>query len=99
MVMDGSIGHSRQEESMEEKTRWFLSLSIKDRIEMLCSLTDIALTITPGIQDHRNVKSITGRVQILSKEDLIASKKAAGREIDLSDVHLLELPIEDAEPL
>ena len=51
---------------MEAKTRWFCTLSILDRIEMLCSFTDIALTINPGIQDKRNVKSITGRIQILS---------------------------------
>ena len=28
---------------------------------------------------------------VLSREDLIASKKAAGREVDLEDVRLLEL--------
>ena len=73
--MIGTIGNNRQEESMEAKTLWFCTLSILDRIEMLCSVTDIALTINPGIQDKRNVKSITGRIQIL------------------------ELPMEDIEPL
>ena len=35
---------------------------------------------------------------ILSKADLIASKRAAGRSVDLEDVRLLELPEdEDAE--
>jgi len=29
---------------------------------------------------------------ILAKEDLIASKLAAGRQVDLEDVRLLELP-------
>jgi hypothetical protein len=35
---------------------------------------------------------------VASKQDLIASKKAAGRDVDLEDVRLLELGLdEDAE--
>ena len=61
-------------------------------------------TSTPGIDfteawQHR--KSVTYQGQeffILSKDDLIASKRAAGRDVDLEDVRLLELPEdEDAE--
>ena len=40
-------------------------------------------------------KTVTYRGQdfyILSREDLIASKRAAGRDVDLEDVRLLELP-------
>ena len=33
---------------------------------------------------------------IVSKEDLIASKRAAGRDVDIEDVRLLEIP-EDGE--
>jgi len=43
----------------------------------------------------RRRKTITYHGQdffILSKEDLIASKQASGREVDLEDVHMLELP-------
>lgn len=32
---------------------------------------------------------------VASREDLISSKKAAGREIDLNDVRLLQLPNKD----
>jgi predicted nucleotidyltransferase len=55
-------------------------------------------TRTPGLsfQDAwRRRKTVTYEGQdffIVSKEDLIASKRAAGREVDLSDVRLLELP-------
>ncbi|OHB64387.1 MAG: hypothetical protein A2Y76_02115 [Planctomycetes bacterium RBG_13_60_9] len=53
-------------------------------------------THTPGLdfQDAwRRRKTITYQGQdffIVSREDLIASKRAAGREIDLNDIRLLE---------
>ena len=63
-------------------------------------------TSTPGIDfadawQHR--KTVTYRGQdffILSRQDLVASKRAAGRDVDMEDVRLLELPEdEDAEHL
>jgi hypothetical protein len=56
------------------------------------------LTCTPGVsfQDAwRRRKTITYQGQdffILSKEDLVAAKRASGREVDLDDIRLLELP-------
>ncbi len=58
-------------------------------------------TSTPGvsfIDAWRNRKTVTYQAQeffILSKSDLIASKRAAGRDVDMEDVRLLELPEED----
>ena len=58
-------------------------------------------TSTPGVsfQDAWSQrKTITYQEQdffILSKEDLINSKRASGREVDLEDVRLLELPDQD----
>ena len=58
-------------------------------------------TSTPGItfQDAWNRrKTVTYQGQdffILSKEDLINAKRAAGREVDLEVVRLLELPEQD----
>ncbi len=55
-------------------------------------------TRTPGLsfQDAwRRRKTVTFQGQdlfIVSREDLIASKRAAGRKVDLDDVRLLELP-------
>ena len=61
-------------------------------------------TSTPGIDfasawRHRKTVVYEGQeFFILSKEDLIASKRAAGRDVDLEDVRLLELPVDkDAE--
>jgi hypothetical protein len=55
-------------------------------------------TCTPGVsfQDAwRRRKTLAYQGQdffILSREDLIAAKRASGRQVDLEDVHLLELP-------
>ncbi|MCX6993178.1 MAG: nucleotidyltransferase [Kiritimatiellaeota bacterium] len=61
-------------------------------------------TSTPGITfddawQRRKTLSYHGQeFFILSKQDLIASKRAAGRDIDIEDVRLLDLPeSEDAE--
>ena len=54
-------------------------------------------THTPGVEfeevwKKRETMNFQGQeFYILSKEDLIASKRAAGREVDLEDVRLLEL--------
>jgi hypothetical protein len=56
-------------------------------------------TSTPGLnfQDawaHRNTLEYQGQqFYVASREDLISSKKAAGRAVDLDDVRLLELPM------
>jgi len=55
-------------------------------------------TETPGIDfngawQNKEIMQYRGReFFVLSKNDLISSKKAAGRRIDLEDVKLLELP-------
>ena len=60
-----------------------------------------AHTCTPGVsfQDAwRRRKTLTYQGQdffILSREDLIAAKRASGRQVDLEDVRLLELPEQD----
>jgi hypothetical protein len=60
-------------------------------------------TSTPGISferawQNRETMNYQGQAfYVLSKPDLIASKRAAGREVDLQDVHLLELDDEQEE--
>jgi len=54
-------------------------------------------TSTPGLNfedawKRRKVMQYHGvKISVVSKEDLIASKRAAGRPRDLEDVHILEL--------
>lgn len=85
--------HSRDEESIEAKARWFQSLSIPERMQLLCEFTDLALTVNPALADKKHAESTSGRVQVLIK-----SKRAAGRDIDLEDIRLLELQDEEEPP-
>ena len=60
-------------------------------------------TATPGLcfeEAWRNRETMEYQGQtfyVVSRDDLIASKRAAGREIDLEDVRLLELGHEERE--
>ncbi len=82
-----TIHHDRRHESLEAKARWFQSLSLDERMDIFCEFTDLALSVNPDLKDFF----------ILSKEDLIKTKQASAREVDLEDVRLLQLPDQDKE--
>ena len=69
----------------------------KDRVRI-----DVQIS-TPGLrfQDawkRRNTMEYQGQAfNVASREDLISSKRAAGRDVDLEDVRLLELPDEEKD--
>jgi hypothetical protein len=65
--MEQTISHDRKEETIEAKARWFQSLSLDERMEVLCDFTDIALTINPKIQDKKDAQQAQGRIQIITK--------------------------------
>jgi hypothetical protein len=65
--MDKAISHDRYEESAEAKTHWFRSLTVSERMEMLCSFTDLALTADPSLQERKHAQPVAGRIQIISK--------------------------------
>lgn len=62
----GSITHDREEETMEAKARWFRSLTLSDRMDMLCFFTDLALSVNPALQERKHAQPIAGRVQVIS---------------------------------
>jgi len=49
MKTNGSVSHNRQEETPEAKARWFRSLPLSERMDMLCAFTDLALTANPAL--------------------------------------------------
>jgi hypothetical protein len=65
--MEVLISHDRREETPEAKARWFRSLSIEERMDMLCAFTDLVLTVNPKIVESKDAQQIKGRVRILSK--------------------------------
>ena len=65
--MDKAVSHDRKDESLMAKVRWFSSLSLSERMEMLCEFTDLVLTANPTVQDRKNAKPVTGRIQVISK--------------------------------
>ena len=67
MKTKGCISHDRNDETPESKARWFRSLSMADRMEMLCSFTDLALSVTPSLQDRKYAQPIAKRIQVVSE--------------------------------
>jgi hypothetical protein len=66
MILQHAISHDRGEESPECKALWFRSLSLSDRMDMLCDLTDLALSIHPALQEKKRAQSVTGRIRVIS---------------------------------
>jgi hypothetical protein len=61
------ISHDRREETPEAKARWFKSISLEERMEMLCAFTDLILTVNPRIVETRDAQQTKRRVRVLSK--------------------------------
>jgi hypothetical protein len=64
--MNEGVTHDRREESIEAKTRWFRSLPLSERMEMLCAFTDMALSLNPGLADKKDTQQSGRRVRIIS---------------------------------
>ena len=65
--MDKAISHDRQEETLEAKARWFQSLSLSERMDLLCFFTDLILSNNPEIVEQKDAQPIPGRVRVLTK--------------------------------
>jgi hypothetical protein len=63
--MDLSISHDRMEETPEAKSRWFRSLSVKEREELLCNFTDMILEINPTVAELKDAQPVAGRIRVL----------------------------------
>jgi len=65
--MKAKISHSRSDETIEAKVAWFRSLSLPERMDMLCNFTDLALALNPGILDKKDAQPVKGRIRVLSE--------------------------------
>lgn len=66
--MNIKISHNRDDESIEAKVEWFRSLSVEERMDLLCCFTDLALTLNPEILEIKDDQPFNRRIQILSKK-------------------------------
>ncbi len=67
----------------------------KDRVRIDVQTATPGITFEEAWQRRKAVAFHDQEFFILSKQDLIASKRAAGREVDMEDVRLLELTDSD----
>ncbi len=65
--MTPTITHTRQEETPEAKARWFQSLPLSERMELLCMFTDMILSANPRIVEQKDAQPVAGRIRVLSK--------------------------------
>jgi len=66
-MIERTISHDWQEESIEAKARWFQSLSLEERMDMLCWFTDLMLTANPKIVEQKDAQPLAGRVRVLTQ--------------------------------
>jgi hypothetical protein len=62
----GTVVHDWQAETIEAKARWFQSLSLAERMDLLCWFTDLILTTTPQIVEKKDAQPVAGRVRVLT---------------------------------
>jgi hypothetical protein len=65
-MMNASVSHDRKDETIEAKALWFRSLTLDERMEMLCTFTELLLMANPKIVEQKDAEPIEGRVRVLS---------------------------------
>lgn len=65
--MEKKISHNRSEETPEAKARWFQSLSIEERAELLNMFTEMILEANPKIMERKLAQPVKGRIRVISK--------------------------------
>jgi hypothetical protein len=65
--MNLSVSHDRQEETIEAKALWFRSLTLAERMDMLCAFTELLLLTNPKIVEQRDAEPVEGRVLVLTE--------------------------------
>ena len=73
-MMSKAISHDRQEETAEAKARWFQSLSLSERMDMLCFFTDLILANNPKVVEQKDAQPVAGHIRVLSKSVVDSDK-------------------------
>ena len=62
-----AVSHDRQEETIEAKARWFQSLSLAERMDVLCFFTDLILANNPQIVEKKDAQPVAGRIRVVTE--------------------------------
>ena len=65
--MKKKISHDWEDECIEAKAKWFRSLTLTERMETLCSFTDLAFEINPDIADRKDAEQTDRSILIVTK--------------------------------
>jgi hypothetical protein len=66
--MKGRISTSRKTEAPEAKARWFQSLSVSERMELLCDYTDLILENRPTVMEDRYAQPAAKNILVLREQ-------------------------------
>ena len=64
-----TVSHDLQERTPEAKARWFQSLSLEERMELLCVFTDLVYETKALIAEQNNDPSVAERIRVLSNDE------------------------------
>ncbi len=64
--MEFGISHNRSDETIEAKVKWFRTLNLSERMELLCAYTDLTLELNPQLPDKKHAQPSKRRIQIIS---------------------------------
>lgn len=59
---------TREAETSEAKARWFQSLSVAERMELLCAYTDLIFENNPHVREERNAQPTSRSLQVLRRQ-------------------------------
>lgn len=65
-AMQTAVSHDRAAETPEAKARWFRSLSMQERMDLLCEYTGLIFAVNPHIADAKNAEQTGDHIRILT---------------------------------
>ncbi len=65
--MKRAVTHDLREEEIEAKVHWFKSLTLAERMDMLCSFTELALDCNPELAEKKDAQPVKGRIQVIPR--------------------------------
>ena len=69
-MQERGVFHDRGEESLFAKARWFQSLTVEERLALLCEVTELAIAQNPDLLKGKDAQPVEGRIQVLDLEDV-----------------------------